>query len=108
MVKLKYPFGGYLDGISMFSPTRQGYQNSTASIIGPAKTVKMVPAIDKTSPRPPVHFADANEPGKIIYIQQPRGMYSACFGGLMAKRTQTMQAGGVVSSDPGIIPMLGG
>jgi regulator of RNase E activity RraA len=56
----------------------------------------MVEATNTTSPKPPIHFADANEAGKIMYIQQPKGMYSACFGGLMGLRSHTMGAAGVV------------
>lgn len=96
LVKLKYPYGGYLDGISMWSPTRQGASGPAPTIIGEAKTVKMVDAKDQTSPKPSQHFADANEEGKIMYIQQPRDMYSACFGGLMAARSQKLGAAGVV------------
>lgn len=37
-----------------------------------------------------------DEPGKIMYIQQPKDMYSACFGGLMGLRSKTLGAVGVV------------
>jgi regulator of RNase E activity RraA len=56
----------------------------------------MVEASDTTSPKPPQHFADANEEGKVMYIHQPEGMYSACFGGLMATRAAVKNAAGVV------------
>ncbi|KAJ9630845.1 hypothetical protein H2203_001370 [Taxawa tesnikishii (nom. ined.)] len=56
----------------------------------------MVNARDTTSPKSPIHFADANEAGKIMYIQQPADMYSACFGGLMATRSKHLGAAGVV------------
>jgi regulator of RNase E activity RraA len=56
----------------------------------------MVAVADTTSPKSPVHFADANEKGKILYIQQPKGMKSACFGGLMALRSKYLGAAGVV------------
>ncbi|KAF1984791.1 RraA-like protein [Aulographum hederae CBS 113979] len=95
LVRLKYPYGGYLDGITMWSPTRQGHGGST-SIIGEVVTVKMIDASDTTSPKPAIHFADANEEGKIMYIQQPKGMYSACFGGLMGARSKYLGAAGVV------------
>ncbi|KUJ12404.1 RraA-like protein [Mollisia scopiformis] len=74
LVKLKYPFGGFLDGISMWSPERQGHLSGkvSAATIGEAVTVK------------------------IMYIQQPKDMYSACFGGLMGLRSKTLGAAGVV------------
>ncbi|KIW75693.1 hypothetical protein Z517_10435 [Fonsecaea pedrosoi CBS 271.37] len=91
LVKLKYPFGGFLDGIKMFSPT-----DATTTVFGPAVTVKMVESTQKAAPSPPRHFVDCNEPGKIMYIQQPRGAYSACWGGLMSTRARHMGAAGVV------------
>jgi regulator of RNase E activity RraA len=97
LVKLNYPLGGFLDGISIWSPRRQGdFGGEATSIIGEAITVKMVDATDTTSPKTPIHFADANESGKIMYIQQPRGLKSACFGGLMAARSKYLGASGVV------------
>jgi regulator of RNase E activity RraA len=57
---------------------------------------KIVDAKDTTSPSSPVHFADANEPGKVMYIQQPKGLPSACFGCLMATRAKYLGAAGVV------------
>jgi regulator of RNase E activity RraA len=81
----------------MWSPHRQGFNSSTCpTIIGEAITVKMVDAKDTTSPKPPKHFVDVSEPGKIMYISQPKGMYSACFGGLMAARSKIIGAAGVV------------
>ena len=57
---------------------------------------KMVDAKNTSSPKSPVHFVDANQTGKIMYIQQPKGLYSACFGGLMAMRSHTLGAAGIV------------
>lgn len=56
----------------------------------------MIDAQDTTSPKPPQHFTDVNEAGKILYIQQPKDTYSACFGGLMAARSKYLGAAGVV------------
>lgn len=56
----------------------------------------MVEMSDTTSPKPPKHFVDCNEAGKIMYIQQPKGLYSACWGGLMSTRAKFLGAGGVV------------
>ena len=87
--------GGYLDGISVWSPTRQGH-DASPTVIGEAVTVKMVDAKDASAPKPAQHFADSAVPGKIMYIQQPGHMYSACFGGLMATRLKQIGAAGVV------------
>jgi len=39
-VKLKHPHGGYLEGISIWSPTRQG-NGGGAAVIGEVVTVKV-------------------------------------------------------------------
>ena len=82
LVKLKQPYGGFLDGLKMYSP-------GGGSIYGPAITVKMIET-NSPGPTPPMHFADANKEGHIMYIQQPKGMYSACWGGLMSTRAQKL------------------
>ncbi|KAM0415719.1 hypothetical protein ACHAPT_013335 [Fusarium lateritium] len=92
LVKLKYPYGGFLDGIHMWSPTHRSGPHRT---IGQTITVKMV-TMDTEAPKPEKHFADCNEPGKIMYIQQPKGLYSACWGGLMSTRASALRAGGAV------------
>ncbi|KAI1387015.1 RraA-like protein [Hypoxylon trugodes] len=93
LVKLKYPFGGFLDGITMWSPDRRAGQ---ARMFGPVITVKMVVVSDRASPTPAQHFADYNEQGKVMYIQQPKGLHSACWGGLMSTRASHVGASGVV------------
>lgn len=89
-MKLKYPQGGFLDGLKMFSPGKPG------KYFGPAVTVKMVEASDTTAPKPERHFADCNEAGSIMYIQQPKGLPSACWGGLMSTRAKYLGAEAVV------------
>ncbi|KAJ9150255.1 Trichothecene 3-o-acetyltransferase [Pleurostoma richardsiae] len=86
LVRLKYPYGGFLDGIRMFSP------GSKARVSGPAITVQMVELSDNFSPSPEKHFADYNENGSIMYIQQPKGLPSACWGGLMSTRAKFLGA----------------
>jgi regulator of RNase E activity RraA len=90
LVKLRYPYGGFLDGIRLFSP------DSQTRIFGPAVTIKMVEYSDKSAPKLEKHFVDHNENGGIMYIQQPKGLPSACWGGLMSTRAQYMGAHGVV------------
>lgn len=93
-MKLKHPQGGFLDGLRMRSPLPG--TAPAPRIMGPALTVKMVRADDDDAPRPPRHFADYNRPGAIMYVQQPGGMYSACWGGLMSTRAKYLGAEGVV------------
>jgi regulator of RNase E activity RraA len=92
-VRLNVRHGGYLDGLKMFSP-HEGI--GTSKIFGPAYTVQMVPADDKTSPRPPKHFADAIPPRSVVYVSQPKGYISACWGGLMSTRAKRAGAAGIV------------
>lgn len=89
-MKLKYPQGGFLDGLRMFSPGTPG------RYFGPVVTVKMVEASDTAAPKPERHFADCNEAGSIMYIQQPKGLPSACWGGLMSTRAKYLGAEAVV------------
>ena len=77
----------------MWSPSRR---SGSCKIIGQAVTVKMVESSDKGSPSPSQHFVDCNQSGKIMYIQQPKGLYSACWGGLMSTRAKYLGAQGVV------------
>ncbi|KAL5042328.1 hypothetical protein BDW71DRAFT_147081 [Aspergillus fruticulosus] len=99
LVKLHYPYGGFLDGLCMRSPVPTQASISSLRIHGPAVTVKMI-EVEKYSPgqtpTPSLHFADANRPGAIMYIQQPKGLYSACWGGLMSTRAMAAGALGVV------------
>ncbi|ROT42201.1 RraA-like protein [Sodiomyces alkalinus F11] len=93
LVELQYPYGGFLDGIRMWSPT---FCAGPRKMVGPAVTVKMVAASDTSAPKPARHFADYNEVGKVMYVQQPKALYSACWGGLMSTRAAFLGAQGVV------------
>ncbi|CAG7971480.1 unnamed protein product [Penicillium olsonii] len=73
----------------MFSP------KPGTTIHGPAITVKMV-RTNSPGAFPPVHFADANKEGHIMYIQQPEDLPSACWGGLMSTRAHKLGALGVI------------
>jgi regulator of RNase E activity RraA len=56
----------------------------------------MVDASDTTFPKPPSHFVDGVENDEVVFISQPKGFYSACWGGLMSTRAQYLGAQGVV------------
>jgi len=70
--------------------------SAPTKIFGPAVTVEMVHASDAGAPTPDVHFAGANAPGAVMYIRQPEGLVSACWGGLMSTRAKFLGAAGVV------------
>lgn len=46
--KLKHPHGGFLEGLTMYSPQ---FQSGGTRIIGQAFTVRFVPKADTTSPK---------------------------------------------------------
>jgi regulator of RNase E activity RraA len=90
LVKLKYTYGGFLDDIPMYS------LDSHVRIFGPAVTVKMVETGDKSAPKQDKDFVDLNIEGRVIFVQQSKGLPSACWGGLMSARAQYLGAQGVV------------
>ncbi|KAH8660267.1 ribonuclease E inhibitor RraA/Dimethylmenaquinone methyltransferase [Xylariales sp. PMI_506] len=90
LVKLKYPFGGFLDGIALRAPGPE------TRVFGPAVTIQMVEISDESAPKLDKHFVDHNEEGSVMYIQQPKGLYSACWGGLMTTRAKYLKAEGVI------------
>jgi regulator of RNase E activity RraA len=77
----------------MFSPLQQAGETK---IFGPAYTVQMVEASNTTAPKTDKHFADGIEKDSVVFISQPKGMYSACWGGLMSTRAKYLGAQGVV------------
>ncbi|KAF9728453.1 hypothetical protein PMIN04_012586 [Paraphaeosphaeria minitans] len=93
LVRLNVRHGGYLSGLRMFSPDERA---GPSRIFGPAFTVRMVPANDNISPKPPKHFADAIPSGSVFFVSQPAGYISACWGGLMSTRASKAGAAGVV------------
>ncbi|KAI4719173.1 RraA-like protein [Aureobasidium sp. EXF-10727] len=93
LVKLNVRYGGYLHGLKMFSPHQQA---GTTKLFGPAYTVQMVDAADTSSPKPSGHFVDGVTEGSVVFISQPKGFYSACWGGLMSTRAKYLGAQGVV------------
>lgn len=77
----------------MFSP---GVMCTKTRLFGPAYTVRMVRDSDKASPSLAKHFADAISRDSVVFISQPKGILSACWGGLMSTRAKTLGAAGVV------------
>lgn len=58
--------------------------------------VQMVDVADTTAPTPKQFFVDCVQPGEVVFISQPQGYYSACWGGLMSTRSKYLGARGVV------------
>jgi regulator of RNase E activity RraA len=56
----------------------------------------MAHASDKTAPTPPMHFADAIPKDSVVFVSQPKGLISACWGGLMSTRAKHLGAAGVI------------
>lgn len=77
----------------MFSPLQQAGETK---IFGPAYTVQMVDAANTSAPKPAKHFADGIEKDCVVFVSQPKGLYSACWGGLMSTRAKYVGAQGVV------------
>lgn len=65
-------------------------------IAGPVHTIKMVHASDKSSPSTKGHFADSILKDSVVFVSQPKGLVSACWGGLMSTRAKKLGAAGVV------------
>lgn len=74
----------------MYSP------GATGRVFGPAVTVEMVEMSNTSAPKLDKHFVDHNEDGSIMYIQQPKGLPSACWGGLMSTRAKYLGAQAVI------------
>lgn len=56
LCKLKHPHGGFLPGITMWSPERQA---GDTKFVGPAYTVKYVP-LDDPTPKHPTHYVSVS------------------------------------------------
>ncbi|KAF2164099.1 hypothetical protein M409DRAFT_68032 [Zasmidium cellare ATCC 36951] len=93
LIKLKVPHGGFLPGLTMWSPKRQ---EGTTKIIGPAYTVKYVRKNYENEPKPASHYIDTVPAGSVLFISAPPKMINACYGGLMSTRAQYSGAAGSI------------
>ncbi|KAH8169323.1 aldolase/RraA domain-containing protein [Sarocladium implicatum] len=84
--------GGFLPGLTMWSP---GRQDIMTKIVGPAYTVKYV---DQHSPEPkhPTHYIDSIPKGSVIFISCPPITSNAVYGGLMSTRARAAGAVGTI------------
>ncbi|KZT10713.1 RraA-like protein [Laetiporus sulphureus 93-53] len=95
LIKLGLPHGGLIPDIHMLSPHAGPLD---VRICGPAYTVQMVLASDKTSPKPAAHFVDTAPHGSVIVIDAPPHVKNAVWGGLMTAGAKARGAIGVVIS----------
>jgi len=101
LIKQGIRSGGHIPDIEMYSP--HSIHDSTheaaerlVKICGPAFTVKMVEASDKTSPSPEQHFVDATPEGHVMVITCPSHLKSAIWGGLMSAGAKAHGVVGVI------------
>ncbi|CAJ2503883.1 Uu.00g112770.m01.CDS01 [Anthostomella pinea] len=92
LCKLKYRNGGFLSGLTMWSPQRQ---DGPTKIAGPVYTVKYVP-LDDPAPKHPTHYIDSVPNGAVVFVSCPRKTPNAVYGGLMSARAQFSGAVGSV------------
>lgn len=91
LLKLKVPNGGFLAGITLWSPESQA---GATKIVGPAYTVKYALNADP-APKVAGHYIDSIPSGAVVFISSPPTP-NACFGGLMSTRAQASGAAGTV------------
>ncbi|CAH0028533.1 unnamed protein product [Clonostachys rhizophaga] len=91
LCKLKVTNGGFLSGLTMWSPARQEGQTK---IIGPAYTVKYVP-VDSPEPKLTSHYIDSVPDGSVVFVSSPKTP-NAVYGGLMTHRARARGAVGAV------------
>ncbi|KAB5550026.1 ribonuclease E inhibitor RraA/Dimethylmenaquinone methyltransferase [Coniochaeta sp. 2T2.1] len=92
LCKLKFPNGGFLSGLTMWSPQRQ---DGPTKIVGPAYTVKYQPKDDPV-PKYTTHYIDSVPEGAVVFVSCPPKTPNACYGGLMSKRAIASKAVGSV------------
>lgn len=92
LIKLKYRNGGFLSGLTMWSPQRQ---DGDTKMVGPAYTVQYVP-VDDPAPKLASHYIDSVPRGAVVFVSCPARTPNAVYGGLMSTRAQVQGAAGAV------------
>lgn len=96
LVKLKHPTGGFLPGLTLWSPERQA---GDTRIVGPAYTVRYAALSDPAppdTPKPTAHYIDGVPAGAVVFVSCPAGTPNAVYGGLMTARARARGAAGSV------------
>ncbi|KAK0283628.1 hypothetical protein LTR35_006087 [Friedmanniomyces endolithicus] len=91
--KLKVPHGGFLAGLTMWSPKRQ---DGPTKVVGPAYTVRYVRKNYENEPQPGGHYIDSIPSGSVVFISAPARSINACYGGLMSTRAKYSGALGTI------------
>ncbi|KAK1027971.1 hypothetical protein LTR33_017414, partial [Friedmanniomyces endolithicus] len=91
--KLKVPHGGFLAGLTMWSPKRQ---DGPTKVVGPAYTVRYVRKNYENEPQPSGHYIDSVPSGSVVFISAPARSINACYGGLMSTRAKNSRAVGTI------------
>ncbi|KAH9888647.1 ribonuclease E inhibitor RraA/Dimethylmenaquinone methyltransferase [Xylariomycetidae sp. FL2044] len=92
LCKLKFRNGGFLSGLTMWSPQRQ---DGPTKIVGKAYVVKYVP-LDDPAPKLPTHYIDSVPDGAVVFVSCPPRTPNAVYGGLMSMRARASGAVGSV------------
>lgn len=93
LVKLKHPAGGFLPGLTLWSPDRQA---GDTRIVGPAYTVQYAAHSDP-APSVATHYIDGVPAGAVVFVSCPIPCPSnAVYGGLMTARARARGAVGTV------------
>ncbi|KAK0730860.1 ribonuclease E inhibitor RraA/Dimethylmenaquinone methyltransferase [Lasiosphaeris hirsuta] len=88
LCKLKFRNGGFLSGLTLWSPQRQ---EGSTKIVGPAYTVQYVP-LDDPLPKHPTHYIDSVPHGAVVFVSCPPKTPNAAYGGLMSARAKAQGA----------------
>jgi len=93
LLKLKIPHGGFLAGLTLWSPKRQ---EGPTKIVGPAYTVKYVRKNYENEPKLQGHYIDSIPIGSVVFISAPPKTINAVYGGLMSTRAKYSGAVGTI------------
>ncbi|KAJ4421163.1 hypothetical protein N0V82_003928 [Gnomoniopsis sp. IMI 355080] len=92
LVHLGYRNGGFLSGLTMWSPERQA---GATKLIGPAYTVKYAPK-DDPAPKLQSHYIDSVPEGAVVFVSCPPGIPNGLWSSLVAARGQARGAAGAI------------
>lgn len=92
LVRLKVRNGGFLSGLTLWSPERQA---GDTRIVGPAYTVQYAPLSDP-APKLATHYMDGVPAGAVVFVSCPAKTPNAVYGGLMTARARARGAVGSV------------
>ncbi|KAH6656546.1 RraA-like protein [Truncatella angustata] len=91
LIKLSYRNGGFLSGLTMWSPQRQ---DTDTKIVGPAYTVKY-DLLSSSMAKRPGHYIDTVPPNSVLFISTPP-IPNAVYGGLMSTRASHLGVAGSI------------